>query len=160
MPTKNCLQIGYNALKNSWFTNSSTASISLIMSDFLSSESQVVWDVCTPANSSFEILDSQNKFEELPSTQPILDSQQPNTSLYPTQVPQPCQAHAESSDYSDLSVTSWESCQLYTSSQSLVDGIEVPQPLAENLDKPRTPQRSAALERDDRIRYQTLASIG
>ena len=125
------------------------------MSDYTPSESQVVWDVCTPANSSFEIPDSQDEFEEPPSTQLVPDSQQLNASPHPTQVLQLCQAHAESWDYSGLSVTNWESCQLCANHQSLADGIEVSQP-----DEPRTPQRSTALERDDRIRCQTLASIG
>jgi len=104
------------------------------MSNCLPSKSQVVWDICTPANSSFEILDSQSEFEEPPSTQLVPDYQHPNASLaqlqpqsssvgslHPTQVLQLCQAHTENWDYSGLSVVDWESCQLCAHTQSSIE---------------------------------------
>jgi hypothetical protein len=148
------------------------SSLSHIMSDYLPSESQVVWDISTPANSSFEIPDSQDGFEELPPTQPIpsqdesipstqlvSDSQHP-TPLHPTQVLQLCQAHAESWGHSGLSTVDWESCQFCVGSQSSAEAIGMSQPSTESLDEPQTPKKAIELTRDDRIRCQTLASIG
>jgi len=136
------------------------------MSDYLPSESQVVWDICTPANSSFEIPDSQNEFEELPPTQliPSQDESKPSTQLvldsqHPTQVLQLCQAHSKSWDHSGLSVVDWESCRFCVSSQSSAEAIEMSQPSTESLDEPQTPKKAMELTRDDRIRCQTLASI-
>lgn len=112
------------------------------MSDYLEPFSQIVWDITTPPNSSFEIpdtdRDTQETLRNLESSQEAQDNF--HSSLFPSRPRTPTQDQ-----------------------ESTFDGGELPQLFRDSQENQESQEDSGVrryLNRDDRIRVQTLQQIG
>jgi hypothetical protein len=137
------------------------------------STKQIVWDLCSPANSSFKIpdtdadgLDPINNNYTLPNLSEIINSiPQPKTPE-PLSFPPPlelglCKRCKESWDIASLLAQVWQSCQFCienaNNSHTLTENEASSQESSQNLRTPNT--RATYLNQDNRLHFQVLNSI-
>jgi hypothetical protein len=143
---------------------------------------QIVWDLCSPANSSFEIPDTDansldadrlDPFDPiddnhtLPSLSEIINSIPRPKTLEPLSLPPPpelglCERCKESWDTTGLPTRVWQSCQFCTENADNSHTSTANEASSqESSQNPRTPNtRVKYLDRDDQLRCQVLNSIG